>query len=147
MPAPLLLLPVALLAVGAVLAWAARQVVPGSGRFIGALVAWAAIVVLVAIWASQRAPLDMTVGELGAGIRLALRLDAVSFAFGLFVLVPSALLLTFTRSPSPPLALLATAASLFTLDASGLILAAFGFGVTLLTVAALLQAGGEAKPM
>jgi formate hydrogenlyase subunit 3/multisubunit Na+/H+ antiporter MnhD subunit len=147
MPAPLLLLPVALLAVGAVLAWAARQVVPGSGRFIGALVAWAAIVVLVAIWASQRAPLDMTVGELGAGIRLALRLDAVSFAFGLFVLIPSALLLTFTRSPSPPLALLATAASLFTLDASGLILAAFGFGVTLLTVAALLQAGGEAKPM
>jgi formate hydrogenlyase subunit 3/multisubunit Na+/H+ antiporter MnhD subunit len=147
MPAPLLLLPVALLAVGAVLAWAARQVVPGSGRFIAALVAWATIVALVAIWASQRTPLDMTVGELGAGIRLAVRLDAVSFAFGLFVLVPAALLLTFTRSPSPPLALLATAASLFTLDASGLILAAFGWGATLLTVAALLQVGGETKPM
>jgi hypothetical protein len=45
------------------------------------------------------------------------------------------------------LALLATAASLFTLEASGLVLAAFGWGATLLTVAVLLQAGGEAKPM
>jgi formate hydrogenlyase subunit 3/multisubunit Na+/H+ antiporter MnhD subunit len=147
MPAPLLLLPVALLAVGAVLAWAARRFGPGPCQFIAALVAWGALVALVAIWTAQRTPLDLTIGELGAGIRLAVRLDAVSFAFGLFVLVPSALLLTFTRSPSPPLALLATAASLFTLDAGGLILAAFGWGATLLTVAVLLQAGGEAKPM
>ncbi len=147
MPAPLLLLPVALLAVGAVLAGAARRISPGSDRVAGAFFAWAALVVLVAIWVPQRNPLDLTVGELGAGIRLAIRLDAVSFAFGLFVLVPAALLLTFTRSPSPPLALLATAASLFTLEASGLILAAFGWGATLLTVAVLLQEGGEAKPM
>ena len=129
------------------LAGAARRVVPGADRFIAALVAWAALVALVAIWAPERTVLDLTVGELGAGIRLAVRLDAVSFAFGLFVLVPAALLLTFTRIPSPPLALLAAAASLFTLDASGLILAAFGWGATLLTVAMLLQAGGEAKPM
>ncbi|HEY8812906.1 MAG TPA: hypothetical protein VIO86_10485 [Candidatus Dormibacteraeota bacterium] len=147
MPAAVLLLPVALLAVGAVLAWAARRVVPGSGRFIAALVAWSALVALVAIWSPQRTPLDLTVGELGAGIRLAIRLDAVSFAFGLFVLVPAALLLTFTRSPSPPLVVLATAASLFTVEASGLILAAFGWGATLLLVAVLLQAGGEAKPI
>src|SRR5260221_14537253 len=147
MPAALLLLPVALLAVGAVLAWAARRVVPESGRIIGALAGWAALIALLAIWVPQRTPLDLTVGELGAGIRLAIRLDAVSFAFGLFVLVPAALLLTFSRSPSPPLALLATAASLFTLEASGLILAAFGWGATLLTVAVLLQEGGEAKPM
>jgi len=147
MPAALLLLPVALLAVGAVLTWAARNGFPGSDRLIGALVAWASLVALVAIWAPQRTLLDLTVGELGAGIRLAVRLDAVSFAFGLFVLLPAALLLTFTRSPSPPLALLAAAASLFTLEASGLILAAFGWGATLLAVAMLLQAGGEAKPM
>ena len=147
MPAALLLLPVALLAVGAVLAWAARVVFPSSGRVIAALVAWAALAALVAIWIPQRTPLDLTVGELGAGVRLAIRLDAVSFAFGSFVLVPAALLLTFTRSPSPPLALLATAASLFTLEAGGLMLAAVGWGTTLLTVAMLLQAGGEAKPM
>ncbi|MDQ6918255.1 MAG: hypothetical protein M3Z98_02730 [Candidatus Dormibacteraeota bacterium] len=147
MPAPLLLSPVALLAVGAVLAWAAGTVAAGAGRLIAALVAWAALAALVAIWASQGTPLDLTVGELGAGIRFAVRLDAVSFAFGLFVLVPAALLLTFTRSPSPALALLATAASVFTYQASGLILAAFGWAATLLTVAVLLQAGGEEKPM
>ena len=137
MPAVLLLLPVALLAMGAVLAWAARRVAPGSGRLIAALAAWAALLALIAIWVPQRTPLDLTVGELGAGLRLAIRLDAVSFAFGLFVLVPAALLLTFTRSPSPPLVVLATAASLFTLEASGLILGAFGWGATLLLVAVL----------
>ena len=147
MPAVLLLLPVALLGMGAVLAWAARRVAPGSGRLIAALAAWAALLALIAIWVPQRTPLDLTVGELGAGLRLAIRLDAVSFAFGLFVLVPAALLLTFTRSPSPPLVVLATAASLFTLEASGLILAAFGWGATLLLVAVLLQSGGEAKPI
>jgi formate hydrogenlyase subunit 3/multisubunit Na+/H+ antiporter MnhD subunit len=146
-PAALLLLPVALLAVGALLAWAANAVAPGSGRLIAAIVAWGALAALIAIWVPQRTPLDLTVGELGAGIRFAIRIDAVSFAFGLFVLVPAALLLTFTRSPSPPLAILAAAASLFTLQAGGLILAAFGWGATLLAVAMLLQAAGEAKPM
>jgi formate hydrogenlyase subunit 3/multisubunit Na+/H+ antiporter MnhD subunit len=141
------MLPVALLAVGAVVVWAAGVAVPSSRRVIAALVAWAAFAALVAIWIPQRTPLDLTVGELGAGVRLAIRLDAVSFAFGSFVLVPAALLLTFTRSPSPPLALLATAASLFTLEAGGLILAAFAWGTTLLAVAMLLQAGGESKPM
>ena len=115
MPAVLLLLPLALLAVGAVLAWAIRVPAPGSGRAIAAFFAWAALLATIAIWVPQRTPLDLTVGELGAGVRLAIRLDAVSFAFGLFVLVPAALLLTFSRSPSPPIALLATGASLFTL--------------------------------
>ena len=147
MPAVLLLLPVALLAVGSVLAGAVHVPAPGSARAIAALFAWGALLATIAIWAPQRTPLDLSAGELGAGIRLAIRLDAVSFAFGLFVLVPSALLLTFSRSPSPPLALLATATSLFTLQASGLLLAAFGWGATLLAVALLLQAGGEAKPM
>jgi formate hydrogenlyase subunit 3/multisubunit Na+/H+ antiporter MnhD subunit len=147
MPASLLLLPVVLLAVGAALAWAVRRVVPQSGRLVAAVFAWSALAASIAIWVPQRTPLDLTMGQLGAGIRLAIRIDAVSFAFGLFVLVPAALLLTFLRSPSPPLALLATAASLFTLQASGLLLAAVGWGTTLLAVAMLLQAGGEAKPM
>jgi len=146
-PAELVLLPVALLLAGGALAWAVRRAVPQSGRVIGALFGWAALVAAVATWLPQRAPLDLTVGELGAGIRLAVRLDAVSFAFGLFVLIPAALLLTFLRSPSPPLALLAAAAALFTLQASGLILAALGWGAALLLTAMLLQAGGEAKPM
>src|SRR6202165_3223310 len=128
MPAVLLVSPVALLAIGAVLAWAARRVIPGSGRFIAALAAWAALGTLVAIWIPQPAPLALAVGELGGDLRLALRLDAVSFAFGLFVLVPAVLLLTFTRSPSPPLVVLAAAASLFTLEAGGVIPRAFGGG-------------------
>jgi hypothetical protein len=146
-PAALLLLPVALLLFGGALAWAIRRVVPQSGRVVASFFVWAALVALVATWVPQRTPLDLTVGELGAGIRFTVRLDAVSFAFGLFGLVPAALLLTFLRVPSPPLALLAAAASLFTLEAGGLILAAAGWGAALLLTAMLLQAGGEAKPM
>ena len=63
------------------------------------------------------------------------------------VLVPAALLLTFLRSPSPPLALLSSAAALFTLQASGLILSALAWGAALVLTAMLLQAGGEPKPM
>ncbi|HVD01278.1 MAG TPA: hypothetical protein VNG93_09035 [Candidatus Dormibacteraeota bacterium] len=147
MPAAVLLLPVAILLAGGVLAGAVRRVVPQSGRVIGALFSWAAVAALVVIWLPHRTPLDLGVGDLGAGIRLAVRLDAVSFAFGLFVLVPAALLLTFLRSPSPPLALLSAAAALFTLLASGMMLAAFGWGTALLLTAMLLQAGGEDKPM
>jgi formate hydrogenlyase subunit 3/multisubunit Na+/H+ antiporter MnhD subunit len=146
-PAELILLPVALLLAGGALAGLVRRVVPQSGRVIAALFSWAALAASVAVWVQQRSPLDLTVGELGAGIRLAVRLDAVSFAFGLFVLVPAALLLTFLRSPSPPLALLSSAAALFTLQASGLILAALAWGAALVLTAMLLQAGGEPKPM
>lgn len=147
MPRELILLPVGVLLAGGALAWLVRRIVPQSGRAVAALCSWAALVALVAIWLPQASPRDLTVGELGAGIRFAVRLDAVSFAFGLFVLVPAALLLTFLKSPSPPLALLSSAAALFTLLAGGLILAALAWGAALLLTAMLLQAGGEAKPM
>jgi len=108
MPAAALLLPVALLAAGALLAGAAGRVRPGAGRTPVALFAWAALAALLLLWVPQRNPIDLNLGDLGAGIRFVLRLDAVSFAFSLFVLLPSALLLTFQPNPSPPLAALAT---------------------------------------
>ena len=146
MPAAALLLPVALLAAGALLAWTAARTAPGAGRALAALFAWAALGALVLLWAPERNPLDLNAGELGAGIRFVLRLNAVSFAFCLFVLAPVATLLTFQRSPSPPLAMLATATSLLTLLAGGLILAVLAWGATFLLVALLVQAGGAAQP-
>jgi hypothetical protein len=146
MPAAALLFPVALLAAGALLAWAAGRARLGAGRALAALSAWAALGALVLIWAPQRSPLDLNGGELGAGIRLVFQLDAVAFAFCLFVLVPVAVLLTFRPPPSPPLALLATAASLLSLLAAGLILAVLAWGVTLLVVMLLVEGGGAAQP-
>ena len=146
MPAAALLLPVALLAAGALLAEAAGRVRPGAGRTPVALFAWAALAALLLLWVPQRNPIDLNLGELGAGIRFVLRLDAVSFAFSLFVLLPSALLLTFQRNPSPPLAALATAGAVLTLLAGGLVLAALAWGATFLLVLLLVQAGGEPAP-
>src|SRR5438105_14352207 len=144
MPAAALLFPVALLAAGALLAWAAGRARLGAGRALAALSAWAALATLVLIWAPQRSPLALNGGELGAGIRLTFQLDALAFAFCLFVLLPVAVLLTFRPPPSPPLALLATAASLVSLLAAGLILAVLAWGVTLLVVMLLVEGRGSA---
>ncbi|GAC1658972.1 MAG: hypothetical protein NVS9B1_20130 [Candidatus Dormibacteraceae bacterium] len=146
MPAALLLLPVALPAAGALLAWLAARYHLGTGRAMAALFAWGAVLALVVIWAPQRIPVDLDLGSLGAGIRAAVRIDAVTFAFGLFALVPSALLLTFQRGPAPALHLAAAALAMLTLEASGLMLAALAWGACLLTVALLVAAGGERTP-
>lgn len=142
MPAQALLLPIGCLAAGALLAGPFGRLSEGAGRTVAAVAAWAAVVAMLAVWLPQRSPLEQTFAELGAGIRLAVRVDAVSFAFGLYVTVPAALLLTFQRVRSPALGALATAAALLSVEASGLILAALAWGVTLTILRLYLQVAG-----
>lgn len=142
MPAAALLLPLALLASGALLAWLAGLLSAGS-RVIAALAIAGALAALILIWVPQREPLELILGEVGAGIRVGIRLDAVSFAFALFILVPAAFLVVFVRPPAPALTVLATAISLLTVLASGLIFAALAWGATFTAVSLLLHASGE----
>src|SRR5258706_233734 len=64
------------------------------GPFAASAGVWAALLALLAIWLTVRSTQELNLGPLGFGSRLDLRIDAVAFAFGLMVLVPSALLLT-----------------------------------------------------
>src|SRR5260370_18680789 len=64
------------------------------GRIVLGVGSWGAILVLMGLWAPVRATQEMSLGQLGFGAPLHLRLDGVGFAFALMVMVPSAVLLT-----------------------------------------------------
>lgn len=149
MPAWTLIVPLAILAAGALLS----RLVSGrrsAARVVAAVAVWAAAAMLLAVWVAIRAPVvtPQSAFDTGAGVRLVLRLDALTAALGLYLLVSVALLLTLVRIPSPALGLLATAASLLTISAGGLLLAALGWGLTLTLIRLMLsQAGAPPTPL
>jgi len=59
--------------------------------------AWAAVAALLVVWLAVRSTQELNLGPLGFGSSFQVRLDAVSFAFGLMVLLPAAVALTFQR--------------------------------------------------
>jgi len=67
------------------------------GRIAAGAGALVAVIALLGLWLPVRSSQELNFGQLGFGSPFALRIDAVAFAFGLMVLVPSALLLTFQR--------------------------------------------------
>src|SRR3989440_12330172 len=64
------------------------------GRMAAGIGAWSSALALVALWLPVRSSLELILGQLGYGSSLDLRVDGVSFAFGLMVVVPAAVLLT-----------------------------------------------------
>jgi hypothetical protein len=109
------------------------------GRPAAAVGAWAAVGGLFAVWLPIRSSLELVGGQLGYGSALDLRLDAVSFAFGLMVAVPAAVLLTLQprQWPDASLALLGVGASLAAIESGGVVLTAIAGG-TAATVAIVL---------
>ena len=95
MPSLALLAPIALpLAAGGVTAaLGLAGLKPGRG-LVGAG-AWGAVIALFVLWVPVRSTQELNIGSLGFGAGLDLRLDGVAFAFGLIILIPAAVLLTF----------------------------------------------------
>jgi formate hydrogenlyase subunit 3/multisubunit Na+/H+ antiporter MnhD subunit len=140
MPAASVLAPSALLAAAAALGWLLALVRVRVARWLAAGAAWLALVVLLASWgATGRATLELNLPGTLAGAPLALRLDAISVAFGLVVLIPTALLFTFQRRGSAEVwvAALAASASLLASEAGSLLLTAVALG----TCASLVLVG------
>ena len=135
----LLLLPVGLLAGGAALAALFSRRLPVVARLVAAVAAWSALAAVLVLWMPTRNALDVDLGDLGAGVRLAVRLDAVSFAFSLLILLPSALLLTFAPLVAPVRSLLAIAAAVLAVQSAGLVLATFAIALGVGSVGLLLQ--------
>jgi hypothetical protein len=137
-PGVQLLLPAALPATAALLTWAAGAVGLRFGRVLAAISAWASLAILLVLWVPGRGVQEMHGLALGSGASLGLRLDAVSFAFCLAILVPSALLLTFQRRGwrSSGAAALTLAAALLAVLADSVVLMALFLGTagTLLLV-------------
>jgi hypothetical protein len=89
-----------------------------------------AILVLIALWAPVRSTQELSLGQLGFGSPLDVRLDAVGFAFALMVLFPAAVLLTLQPRPwqEGTVAVLGLAAALLALEAGGVVLTALAGG-------------------
>src|SRR5437588_11972213 len=71
------------------------------GRSATAAGAWGCVAALAAVWLPVRSSLELLLGQLGYGSQLDLRIDGVSFAFGLMVALPAAVLLSFQARSWP----------------------------------------------
>src|SRR2546430_12864595 len=91
------------------------------GRTAGAGGAWCCLAALLAVWLPVRSSVELILGQLGYGSALDLRIDGVTFAFGLMIAVPVAVLLTLQPRawPQTALSLLALAAALAAVEAGG----------------------------
>lgn len=150
MPSVALLAPVALLlATAGVVAlcglagWKADRIVLGVGSF-------GAILVIIGLWAPLRSTQELSLGQLGFGASLDLRLDAVGFAFSLMVLVPASILLTLQPRPwqEATVAVLGMAASVLAVEAGGILLTALagGAAATLVVVQLDLEDARAPRP-
>src|SRR5438270_5882524 len=133
MPPVLVLVPPALLAAAAVACWGLGWAPALAPRVVATSAAWVAAGAVVAIWAAAgRQPIEFEAGQLTpAVVPLGIRLDAVSTAFGLLVLVPLGLLLAFQKRTwfQCALALLGAFAALSAIESDSLLLTAVCFSV------------------
>ena len=100
------------------------------GRIAAGAGAWVAVIALLGLWLPVRSSQELNFGQLGFGSPFALRIDAVAFAFGLMVLVPSALLLTFQRRTwqEATVGVLGMASAMAAIEAGGVVLTALAGG-------------------
>jgi hypothetical protein len=111
------------------------------GRVLIAAGLWAALIALLILWIPVRATQDLNVGPLGFGAELDVRLDAVSFAFGVLVLLPAAILFTLQARTwqEGTVAALAVASSMLAIEAAGALFTALAGGAAATLVVILLD--------
>src|SRR5260221_996620 len=100
------------------------------GREIVGAGAWGALVALFLLWLPIRSTEELTLGPLGFGAGFDLRLDGVAFAFGLVILLPSAIILTLQPRTwqEGTVAALGVAAAVLAVEAGGGLLTALAGG-------------------
>jgi len=109
------------------------------GRVAAAAGAWSSLLALLAVWVPIRSSLELSLGPLGFGSSFDLRTDGVTFAFGLMIATPAAILLTVQPRawPQAVLSLLALASAMAAVESAGVVLTAVAGG-TAATLAVVL---------
>jgi len=122
--------------VAAVVAAATARFGEAIARVVAATGAWAALAALAVLWLTVRSTQELSLGPLGFGVGLDLRLDGVAVVFGVIALLPAALLLTLQPRgwQESTVALLAIAAVVLALESGNMVLTAIG-GCTAATLA------------
>jgi len=100
------------------------------GRLLVGAGAWTAVIALIVLWLPVRSTEELILGPLGFGASFDLRLDGVAFAFGLVVLVPSAILLTLQPRTwqEGTVAAVGLAAAMLAVESGGILLTAMAGG-------------------
>ena len=118
------------------------------GRTAGAGGAWGCVAALLALWLPVRSSVELILGQLGYGSALDLRIDGVTFAFGLMLAVPIAVLLTLQPRawPQTALSLLALAAAMAAVEAGGVVLTAIAGGTVATLAVVMLETEDPRAP-
>src|SRR5947208_11872501 len=109
------------------------------GRVAASAGAWSSVLALLAVWIPVRSSLELTLGALGYGSSFDLRIDAVTFAFGLMIATPTAVLLTLQPRTwqEMSISLVGLASALAAIEGGSVVLTALA-GATAGTVAIVL---------
>src|SRR5947208_8041382 len=109
------------------------------GRVAASAGAWSSVLALLAVWIPVRSSLELTLGALGYGSSFDLRIDAVTFAFGLMIATPTAVLLTLQPRTwqETAISLLGLTSAIAAVEAGGVVLTSLA-GATAATVAIVL---------
>ncbi|HEV2217467.1 MAG TPA: hypothetical protein VGV88_07830 [Candidatus Dormibacteraeota bacterium] len=136
MPPIALLAPIVLPVAAAAVAAASSRLGDQIARIAAASGAWASLGAVAVLWIAVRSTQELSVGPLGFGVGLDLRLDGIAVVFGVIALVPAALLLTLQERgwQESTVALLAIAAVVLAIESGNMILTAVG-GCTAATLA------------
>jgi hypothetical protein len=118
------------------------------GRIVAAVGAWSSVAALLAVWVPVRSSVELILGPLGYGSSFDLRIDAVTFAFGLMIATPTALLLTLQPRTwqESTLSLLAMAAALGAVEGGGVVLTAIAGGTAATLAVVLLDTEDPRAP-
>jgi hypothetical protein len=138
MPPLALLVPVALPILGGLLAVLFGRDKGSMSRVAASAGVWAGAVAVVALWLPVRSTQELSLGQLGFGSPLDLRLDTIALVFSLVVLVPTASLLTLQPRTwqESAVAALGVAAAVLAVEAGGVLLTAIA-GCTAATLAVI----------
>lgn len=148
MPSAVVVAPIALplIAAAVIAAFGAAGVTLGrAGAAVGA---WSSAVALLAVWVPVHSSLELILGPLGYGSSLDLRIDGVSFAFGLMVVLPAAVLLTLQPRTwqESAVSMLGVAAAVAAIEAGGVVLTAIAGGTAATLAVVLLDTEDPRAP-
>ena len=118
------------------------------GRLIPAAGAWGCVAALLAVWLPVRSSVELVLGQLGYGSAFDMRVDAASFAFGLMVAAPTALMLTLQPRTwrEATISLLAMTSAIAALESGGLVLTAIAGGAAATLAVVLLETEDPRAP-
>ena len=119
-----------------------------SGRVAAGIGAFSSLAALIAVWVPIRSSVELTLGPLGYGSSFDLRIDGVTFAFGLMIAAPVAVLIGLQPRPwqQAVLSLLALAAAMAAVEGGGAVLTAIAGGTAATLAVVLLDTEDPRAP-